>query len=126
MNLIEIFYTNEISDSACGTCPSSAGCGGGCSEPLSVEETLSEFKEKYSDVANIKAYKLDSKDNASREEIATRLQEVYDKSDEIFIITSANISFIINRLNPIVAVNGILTTSNYIPTAFELKLVVED
>ncbi len=126
MNLIEIFYTNEINDSSCGTCASAAGCGGGCSEPQSVDETLAEFENKYSDVAEIKAYKLNSKDNASREEIASRLQEVYDNSDEEFIITSANISFIINRLNPIIAVNGVLTTSNYIPTAFELKLVVED
>ncbi len=126
MNFIEIFYTNEISESSCGTCATASSCGGGCSEPQSVEETLSEFEAKYSDVAEIKAYKLDSKDNESRETIAKRLQEVYDNSDEIFIITSANISFIINRLNPIIAVNGVLTTSNYIPSAFELKLVVED
>ncbi len=123
MNLIEIFYTDAPALSGCGTCASAPACESDCIDvPVTVESTISDFKEDYPDSAEIIGYRLDDE---NKKEMAQRLQEIYKKNGELLIITSSNISFILSRLTPIIAINEELTTTNYVPTAVELKLALD-
>ncbi len=123
-NLIEIFYTDEIVAAGCGTCASASSCGGGCDdEPVNIDETIAIFNKQYSDNAILKSYKLN---DTNKEQVADRLQQLYSKNGESLIITGSNIKFIVSRLTPIIAINEVLTTTNYVPNAFELNFAIEN
>ncbi len=123
MDLIEIFYTDAPALSGCGTCSTAAACESDCVDvPVTVETTVSDFKEDYPDRAEIKAYRLSEE---TKDDMAKRLQEIYKKNGELLIISSSNISFILSRLTPVIAINEELTTTNYVPTAVELKMALD-
>lgn len=121
MHTIEIFniegQNHVTTGSACGSC--STGC-----EPVthSISETINGFKEQYSDLGIITRYELGEE---NLDEVADKLQELYQNSGERLIITSSNVKYILGKLTPIVAIDGKLAANNYVPDADELKFAVE-
>ncbi len=121
MHTIEFFniegQNRVIMGSSCSSC--SSGC-----EPVthSISETISTFKENYSDIGTIARHQL-GEDNL--DEVAEKLQELYLNSGERLIITGSNVKFILGKLSPIVAIDGKLAANNYVPDADELKFAVE-
>ncbi len=122
MNLIEIFYIDEaeMPASCCSSC--SSGCGGCDIGGGSIEDTIRDFRNDYDDEAFIKAYKLTDQ---NADDTSIRLQEIYVNSGETLIITPSNIKFILSKLTPIIAIDGELVKSNYVPTAVELKMALD-
>ena len=122
MHTIEFFniegQNQVIMGSSCSSC--SSGC-----EPVthSISETISTFKENYSDIGTIARHQL-GEDNL--DEVAEKLQELYQNSGERLIITGSNVKFILGKLAPIVAIDGKLAANNYVPDADELKFAVEN
>lgn len=121
MHSVEIFNIlgqNQVTmGTACGTC--SSGC-----EPVThnINDTVNEFKEKYANVSTIDRYEL-GEDNL--DDIAEKLQTLYQNSGERLIITSSNVRYILTKLSPIIAINGKLAANNYVPDADELKFSID-
>lgn len=99
-------------------------CSGGC-EPVThdIRDSIKSFNENHSDLADIIRYEL-SEDNL--DQVAERLQEVYQAAGEGLIITGSNVKFILSRLNPIIVINDQLVANNYVPDADELVYAVEN
>ncbi len=121
MHKIEIFNTQGQDQvtmgTACGTC--SSGC-----EPVthSISETIKDFEERYTQEGTITRYEL-TEDNL--DDLANRLQALYENSGERLIITASNVKFILGRLTPIVAIDDRLAANNYVPDADELKFALD-
>lgn len=121
-HLVEFFNIKGQDQVTLGS--SCSTCSGGC-EPVThdIRETVKDFESKHSDLATITRYEL-TPDNADL--VAKRLQEIYQASDEGLIITASNIKFILSKLSPIVAIDGLLVANNYVPDADELKFAIEN
>lgn len=121
MHTIEIFniqgQNHVTTGAACGSC--SSGC-----EPVthSIPAAVNGFKENYSDLATIDRYELNDQ---NLDEIAERLQVLYENSGERLIITASNVKYILSKLTPIIAIDGKLAANNYVPDADELKFAIE-
>lgn len=100
-----------------------SSCSSGC-EPVShtITSTIKDFSERYAEEATIQRYELDDE---TLDTIADRLQAVYKNSDEMLIITSSNVKYILSKLTPIIAIDGHLAANNYVPDADELKFALD-
>ncbi len=100
-----------------------ASCSSGC-DPVthSIKETIETFGKQYGDEATIARYEL-GEDNL--DDVAEKLQEVYQNSGERLIITGSNIKFILGKLSPVIAIDGKLAANNYVPDADELKFAID-
>ena len=121
MHSIEIFSIKGQDQVTLGAACSS--CNSGC-EPVthSISDTITEFSDKYSEVGTINRYELTED---TLDEVAEKLQALYQNSGERLIITSSNVQFILGKLAPIFAIDGRLAANNYVPDADELKLAID-
>ena len=121
MHTIEIYNIegqNQVTmGNACGSC--SSGC-----EPVThtISETIKSFKENHSTIATIERHQL-NEDNL--DEVADKLQALYQNSGERLIITGSNVKYILGKLTPIIAIDGKLAANNYVPDADELVFAIE-
>jgi hypothetical protein len=100
-----------------------ASCSSGC-DPVthSIAETMENFAKNYSQEASIERHELGE---ANLDEVAEKLQTVYQNSGERLIITGSNIKFILGKLSPVIAIDGKLAANNYVPDADELKFAID-
>lgn len=121
MHTIEIYNIegqNQVTmGGACGSC--SSGC-----EPVthSISETINTFKETYNTLGTINRYQLNE---TNLDEVADKLQVLYQNSGERLIITASNVKYILGKLTPIIAIDGKLAANNYVPDADELVFAIE-
>lgn len=122
MRLIEIFHMEGQDQVTLGTACSS--CSSGC-DPVthSISETVNDFRERYSEDADLKRHELAEE---TIDQIADRLQQVYQNSGERLIITGSNVKFILGKLAPVIAIDGMLVANNYVPDADELKFALDN
>lgn len=122
MHKIEIFHVEGQDAVTLGTACGS--CASGC-EPIthSISTTVKEFKDNYASEASIERVELHEE---NIDNVAERLQTLYQNSGEQLIITASNVKFILGRLSPIIAINDRLAANNYVPDAEELKLAMDN
>lgn len=121
MHIIDIFNIKGQDQVTMGAACSS--CNSGC-EPVthSISGTINEFSDKYSEDGTINRHEL-TEDNL--DDVAEKLQALYQNSGERLIITSSNVKYILGKLTPIFAIDGILAANNYVPDADELKYAID-
>lgn len=121
MHKIDIYnIAGQNSVTMSGSCSS---CSSGCeSVAQTIPQTIEAFKDNYVNFATIERHEL-GEDNL--DDIAEKLQALYQNSGERLIITASNVKYILSKLSPIIAIDNKLAANNYVPDADELKFAID-
>lgn len=119
--IIEVYINKETSQHDCG-CNCSCNCDCGTNDCMSLEELERRFTNKYGDRFEFRAHVLS---NNNKAEFVSKLNHVLKNSNEQIIINKLNISYLLYRLLPIIAVDGMIVSVKNYPTEEELIEAIE-
>lgn len=118
--IIEVY--SEVSNQYDCGCNCSCNCDCSTDDCVSLEELERRFTEKYGDTYEYRTYIL-SKDNKA--EFVDKLNQVFRNSNEQIVVNELNMSYLLYRLLPIIAVDGNLVSVKNYPNEEELIEAIE-
>lgn len=118
--IIEVY--SEVSNQYDCGCNCSCNCDCSTDDCVSLEELERRFTEKYGDRYEYRTYTL-SKDNKA--EFVDKLNQVFRNSNEQIVVNELNMSYLLYRLLPIIAVDGNLVSVKNYPNEEELIEAIE-
>lgn len=118
--IIEVF-SEESNRYDCG-CNCSCSCDCGTDDCVPLEELERRFTKKYGDRFEYTTYVF-SRDNKTM--FISKLNKVLSNSNEKIVINETNMSYLLYRLLPIIAVDGKLVSVRNYPSEEELMKAIE-
>lgn len=118
--IIEV-YSEESNQYDCG-CNCNCSCNCGTDDCVSLEELERRITKMHGDRYEYRTYVL-SGDNKA--EFVSKLNQLFSNSNEQIVINELNMSYLLYRLLPIIAVDGKLVSVKNYPNEKELIEAIE-